>query len=252
MPIYTTGVVIAVPHARRNLWGLVKESVLSTAFLQLLGGLVLAIVIMGTILWLVERRTNPHFAGRTHGWGSGMWFSVVTMTTVGYGDKSPTTLPGRVVASVWMFCSIVLISIFTGTVATLLTIEHLGPRPRGFEDLGRARIVSVRGSAAAQLLEARQLAAELVPGLDEAIVTLREDRADALVFDRALLAAAVKAIPEARITILPTTLRPEFYAIAIHPTEPLRQRLNVAIARTLDSPRWGRWRYEYLGQTDDR
>ena len=151
-----------------------------------------------------------------------------------------------------MFCSIVLISIFTGTVATLLTIEHLGPQPRGFEDLGRARIVSVRGSSAAQLLEARQLAAQLVPDLDEAITTLRADGADALVFDRALLAAAVKAIPEARITILPTALRPEFYAIAIHPTEQLRQRLNVAIARMLDSPKRGRWRYEYLGQTDDR
>src|SRR5262245_38907016 len=144
-----------------------------------------------------------------------------------------------------MFFSIVLISIFTGTVATLRTIEHLGTQPHGFEDLGRARIVSVKGSAAAQLLEARQLTAQLVPGLDEAIATLRADGADALVFDRALFAEGVKAIPQARITILPTTLRPEFYAIAIHPTEPI-------VARTLDSPRWGRWRYEYLGQTDDR
>jgi polar amino acid transport system substrate-binding protein len=147
----------------------------------------------------------------------------------------------------------VLISIFTGTVATLLTIEHLGPQPRAFEDLGRARIVSVTGSAAAQLLDARQLTAELVPDLEAAIAALREDRADALVFDRALLAAAVKAIPGVRITILPSTLRPEFYAIAIHPSEPLRRQLNVAIGRTLDSPRWGRWRYEYLGsQADDR
>ena len=35
-------------------------------------------------------------------------------------------------------------------------------------------------------------------------------------------------------------------------SEPLRQLLNVAIARMLDSPKWGRWQYEYLGQTDDR
>ena len=254
VPIYTTGVVIAVPRTRRSLWGLVRESILSTTFLQLLVGLVVAIAIVGAILWLVERRTNPHFAGRPmHGWGSGMWFSVVTMTTVGYGDKAPTTPPGRLVAAVWMFCGIVLISIFTGTVATLLTLEHLGPQPRGFEDLARARIVSVTGSAAAQLLDARQLTAELVPDLDAAIAALREDRADALVFDRPLLAAAVKAVPEARITILPSTLRHEFYAIPIHPSEPLRRQLNVAIARTLDSPRWGRWRYEYLGsQVEDR
>ena len=253
VPIYTTGVVIAVPRMRRSLWGLVRESILSTTFLQLLVGLVMAIAVMGTILWLVERRTNPHFAGRpTHGWGSAMWFSVVTMTTVGYGDKAPTTLPGRLVAAIWMFCGIVLISIFTGTVATLLTLEHLGPQPRGFEDLARARIVSVTGSAAAQLLDARQLTAELVPDLDAAIAALREDRADALVFDRALLAAAVKAVPEARITILPSTLRPEFYAIAIHPSEPLRRQLNVAIARTLDSPQWGRCVTSIGGHANDR
>ena len=248
VPIYVTGVVIAVPNTRRSAWGILRESILSAEFLQLAVGLFVAVAIMGTILWIAERRINPDFAGRKiHGWGSGMWLSVVTMTTVGYGDKAPRTLPGRLVAAVWMFCGIVLISIFTGTVATLLTIERLGPRARGFEDLGHARIVSVTGSAAAQLLDVRQLQAQLVPDLEQALTTLREGRADALVFDRALLAAALKRLPELRITILPTTLRPEFYAVAMHPSEPLRQQINVAIARTLDSPRWGRLRYEYLG-----
>jgi len=248
VPIYVTGVVIAVPNARRSAWGILRDSVLSAEFLQLAVGLFVAVAIMGTILWIAERRVNPDFGGRkVHGWGSGMWLSVVTMTTVGYGDKAPRTLPGRLVAAVWMFCGIVLISIFTGTVATLLTIERLGPRARGFEDLVHARVVSVTGSAAAQLLEVRQLQAQLVPDLEQALRALQDGGADALVFDRALLAAALKRVPDLRITILPTTLRPEFYAVALHPSEPLRQQVNVAIARTLDSPRWARWRYEYLG-----
>lgn len=41
------------------------------------------------------------------GLGQAVWWAAVTMTTVGYGDKAPKTLGGRVVAVAWMLASIV-------------------------------------------------------------------------------------------------------------------------------------------------
>src|SRR5215813_9827443 len=110
------------------------------------------LAVVGTVFWIAERRRNPDFAATIHGWGTWIWLSIVTMTTVGYGDKAPRTLPGRVIATLWMLISIVLISIFTGTVATLLTMERMGPRVAGFDSLRHSRVASVSASAAAQLL----------------------------------------------------------------------------------------------------
>jgi polar amino acid transport system substrate-binding protein len=250
-PIYSTGIAIAMPYVPRSAWGVLHDTVLSVSFVKLVGGLLALLALVGTIFWIVERHHNPDFAPQIHGWGSGVWLSIVTMTTVGYGDKAPRTFSGRVVAAIWMLVSIVLISIFTGTIATLLTIERMGPRVTGFEDLHRVRVAVVTATAAAQLVQERQIHAQEFPDLTQAFGALLARRADALVFDRALLAAALKARPDLPITILPGTLRPEYYAFAMQPEEPLRRQINQVIARTLDSPTWGRLRFDYLGSQDE-
>ncbi len=50
--------------------------------------------------------------------GEALWWSFVTTTTVGYGDISPGSTEGRVVASILMLAGIGFISILTGTIAS--------------------------------------------------------------------------------------------------------------------------------------
>ena len=47
-----------------------------------------------------------------------VWFSYVTITTVGYGDKYPVTTEGRIIAAVLMTTGVGLFGIFTGFVAS--------------------------------------------------------------------------------------------------------------------------------------
>ena len=51
---------------------------------------------------------------------SGLWWSIVTLTTVGYGDISPTTLEGRILAIIIMFFGIGLLGILSASLATML------------------------------------------------------------------------------------------------------------------------------------
>jgi voltage-gated potassium channel len=53
-------------------------------------------------------------------WVNGIWWSVVTLTTVGYGDISPTTTGGRVIAVLIMFFGIGLLGMLSATLASVL------------------------------------------------------------------------------------------------------------------------------------
>jgi len=48
-----------------------------------------------------------------------LWWSMVTVTTVGYGDKVPVTLPGRIIGVVLMITGVGLFGTFTAFVASL-------------------------------------------------------------------------------------------------------------------------------------
>lgn len=79
-------------------------------------------IIFGIIIWLVERRQNPRFQQRfTSGTFIGIYWSVVTMTTVGYGDIVPVTVLGRTVTFVWTIIGIMFISVITATLTNAVT-----------------------------------------------------------------------------------------------------------------------------------
>lgn len=66
----------------------------------------------GVAIYIAEKGTTVQT------FGDALWWSFVTATTVGYGDISPSTVLGRIVAAVLMLFGIGLISMLTGTIAT--------------------------------------------------------------------------------------------------------------------------------------
>jgi voltage-gated potassium channel len=83
------------------------------------------VVISGAMMYQIE--------GEAHGFTSipaGMYWAIVTVTTVGYGDIAPQTIPGRVVASVLMIVGYGIIAVPTGIVSfELARASTNGPAP---------------------------------------------------------------------------------------------------------------------------
>ena len=80
----------------------------------------IAIIVMGAVaVFLLERETNPSMDSV----GDALWWAVVTATTVGYGDLSPVTLEGRIIAGFLMVTGIGVIGAFTASVASFF-LEH--------------------------------------------------------------------------------------------------------------------------------
>src|SRR5205823_9466397 len=57
--------------------------------------------------------------------GDAFWWAVVTVTTVGYGDKFPMTPEGRIVACILMTVGVGLFGTFTGFIARLVVKREL-------------------------------------------------------------------------------------------------------------------------------
>jgi voltage-gated potassium channel len=64
--------------------------------------------------------------------GRGLWWALVTLTTVGYGDITPVTVAGRVVGAFLMLGGVITLSLVTATVASVF-IERKFRRERGLE-----------------------------------------------------------------------------------------------------------------------
>ena len=89
---------------------------------------VLALVcVEGTIMYLIETSTNPGFSSIPQS----IYWSIVTLTTVGYGDVSPVTVLGKMMASVVMLTGFAIIAVPTGVVTAELGREMALSRENG-------------------------------------------------------------------------------------------------------------------------
>lgn len=73
----------------------------------------LSIVTSAIVVMLFERRAG----GSIQTFGDALWWAAATITTVGYGDLSPVTTQGRVVAVFLMFVGIALFGVLTAGIA---------------------------------------------------------------------------------------------------------------------------------------
>ncbi len=91
--------------------------------------------------WLVLLFEKDAAGSNIHDYAEALWWAIVTVTTVGYGDRYPVTEGGRAVATVLMLTGIGLIGVLTATVASVFVKEHTDANKdefkRGHEDLGQ-------------------------------------------------------------------------------------------------------------------
>ncbi|HPF12742.1 MAG: ion transporter [Planctomycetes bacterium] len=74
------------------------------------------VCIEGTLIYVVESRANPQFSSIPQS----IYWAIVTITTVGYGDMAPVTVLGKVVASIIMLTGFAIIAVPTGVVTAEL------------------------------------------------------------------------------------------------------------------------------------
>lgn len=218
------------------------ESFFSINFFRVLGGLCLVILIFGFFAWLFERKSNKEeFGGGIRGLWSGFWWSAVTMTTVGYGDKSPRTAGGRVVALIWMFTAVIIISGFTASIASSLTVTELETDTSSIESFKNKRLGTVSNSGTLNWLNDNFYNEQkLFNTKEELLPALRKGQVDAVVYDLPLIHEMVKRDSLSEFKILPIQFNPQYYALGMNPkvNDSVQKRINTSLLKNTESLEW--------------
>jgi voltage-gated potassium channel len=136
------------------------------------------VVVAASLMYSVEHVAQPEHFGSI---GESLWWAVVTMTTVGYGDVTPITTAGRILASIIMLLGVGVVALPAGILAARFAEELQGRRdqlaaqldlalldgsvnPQELEDLSRlSRELGVPKDTLNRMLQTKSLRHVLVP-----------------------------------------------------------------------------------------
>ena len=107
-------------------------------------------LLAGFVATLVDRQDFPSF-------GIGVWWAIVTLATVGYGDVVPTTAWGKLVGSATIIVGVTFLAFLTATVTSLFVSTEQDERAAEEARLRAAAEVETRALIARSDAETREL-----------------------------------------------------------------------------------------------
>jgi polar amino acid transport system substrate-binding protein len=244
-PYFETGLGVAVRTGIAN-WLPIVRALLSAHFLQAIVALLGIALIVGILVWLFERRQDNHFSrGTLHGITAGIWWSAVAMTQGGAAHGAPSSLPGRLLAVVWMIASVITVAVFTAGVTSAITTHQLMGLVRNVSDLRSLTVGVMAGSSSADFLDHQRIAHRMFATTTAGLQAVETGHIDAFVYDRPLLSWVVRGqFPT--LQVLNVSFDRQNYAFALAPDSALRIPLDIALLESVSSEWWQQNVYRYL------
>jgi polar amino acid transport system substrate-binding protein len=229
-PYFDAGLqILTRPLGKPSVWqqaaNLLTPGLLWVIALGVLFGLV-----MGHVVWLIERRRNPEFpSGYVRGVTEGVWWLFLVVATGEYRDSETRSVVKHMLTAVWWLIGVALIAQFTATIAANLTVQQLTSTISGPGDLPGKSIATVGTSTAAAFLSEHGLPFVPVERIEDAYALLDRGQVQAVVYDSPVLMYYASTKGKGRAEVVGPIFKPEKYGIALPPGSPLRKPINETL-----------------------
>lgn len=244
---YLTTLGMARPQ-RNQLWNTVR-SFFSMQLLWIILSLSALLLVVGTIIYFVERKPNEdQFGGdrsTLQGIGSGFWWAGVTMTTIGYGDKAPVSLGGRIVAMLWMLIAMAVSASLTAALVSATSAKDVIDFPN---DLTNYKVAAMEASAATTFLDNRGYEYTTFESLEKAMESIKDQDFDLVVGDVTALRYLKKNNTNISASVTATGDAPVAYAIMVREDGELADRLDGTLTKFILSPAYQEILANYGGE----
>jgi ABC-type amino acid transport substrate-binding protein len=254
-PFLTSSLCIALKKVSwESVWKSVLKDFFNWTIAKYLIGIFIAMLAISLLLWFAERHHGTgHFHGGITGIGSALWFAAVTMTTVGYGDKTPATITGRIIAVFWMIFGVVLVSAFTATVTSSMSTAQISNSIESISDFNHLSCGTLRGSLSSEILRRIGVMTHEYESIPEAFDDLAAGKIEAVVGDRNTLSYVKREFarrkPPVHINIPSFRLREAFLAIPIREGHPNYKQINEAMLQFMMTGEWIELLQQWIGDT---
>ena len=241
LPVLESGLTILVPNeSSRRVTDRIRSfytAVASSDLPWLLVVFGVAVLVAAHLVWWSERQHNPDFATpyRRGIWDSFYW-SVVTMSTVGYGDKVARGTRGRMLALLWIALGTLVFASFTAAIASSLAVSELRSGISGPSDLAGRRVATVTHSAGETYLPSIGVGPVLVDDIEDAYPLLSAGDVDAVVFEAPVLQFHAAREGAGEVTTVGADFQRVQYGLMLSEDDAeLQERIDLALLELIES-----------------
>lgn len=242
-PFFDAGLIVAIKTTSENATLTFVLKILKVIGYSLLVFLV-GLTVVAHAIWYLERnddRARGFPVDYKKGIVDAYWWAIVTMTTVGYGDKCPKKVIGRVIASVWMIIGIIWFAAFTASLSSSLTINRIGlGEIKGLTDLTNKKVAVIKGTTSENFMRYHDVTVMLVETLDDLIRSLKDETVEAVVYDAPALMYIAKSDPEIKVVGEMFDLQKYGVAFPQGGNNPYKEIFNIAILEMQSSGEYRR------------
>lgn len=218
-PFYTSNSAAVVLDTYQNQFLSFIKKFFAWEFLTGMALLVILVAIFGLLTWMFERKHNDaQFRKGLKGIWDGLWWSAVTMTTVGYGDKTPKSRGGKIIALIWMFTALLFISGLTASIASTILSTSSSSQVYRLDDLRTKRVGSISNTGSLNYLRNRFFRnLKAYQNIEAGLDGLEKKEIEVFIYDEPILTYRLNERTDHQMIKLPIKFNSQLYGFGVSP-----------------------------------